>query len=46
MKRSLKEVKVRSRRVIARATEGDEDIVEAADDVLYTPPAPEMPVPF
>jgi glucosamine--fructose-6-phosphate aminotransferase (isomerizing) len=38
---NLKEVKARSGRVIAIATEGDEDIKEAADHVLYVPAAPE-----
>jgi glucosamine--fructose-6-phosphate aminotransferase (isomerizing) len=39
---NLKEVKARSGRVIAFATEGDEDIREAADHVVYVPPAPEL----
>jgi glucosamine--fructose-6-phosphate aminotransferase (isomerizing) len=38
---NLKEVKARSGKVIALATEGDNDIKEAADHVLYVPPAPE-----
>jgi glucosamine--fructose-6-phosphate aminotransferase (isomerizing) len=38
---NLKEVKARSGVVIALATEGDEDIKEAADHVLYIPAAPE-----
>jgi glucosamine--fructose-6-phosphate aminotransferase (isomerizing) len=38
---NLKEVKARSGIVIALATEGDEAIKEAADHVLYIPPAPE-----
>jgi glutamine---fructose-6-phosphate transaminase (isomerizing) len=38
---NLKEVKARSGVVIALATEGDEEIKEAADYVLYVPPAPE-----
>jgi glutamine---fructose-6-phosphate transaminase (isomerizing) len=38
---NLKEVKARSGTVIALATEGDEDIKEAADHVLHIPPAPE-----
>ena len=38
---NLKEVKARSGMVIALATEGDEEIKEAADHVLYIPPAPE-----
>ena len=38
---NLKEVKARSGMIIALATEGDEDIKEAADHVIYIPPAPE-----
>ena len=38
---NLKEVKARSGRVIALATEGDEDIREAADHVLHIPAAPD-----
>jgi glucosamine--fructose-6-phosphate aminotransferase (isomerizing) len=38
---NLKEVKARSGVVIALATEGDQDIKEEADHVLYIPPAPE-----
>src|SRR6476659_1115738 len=38
---NLKEVKARSGVVIALATEGDEEIKEAADHVIYIPPAPE-----
>jgi glucosamine--fructose-6-phosphate aminotransferase (isomerizing) len=38
---NLKEVKARSGRVIALATEGDEEIKEAADHVIYIPSAPE-----
>src|SRR5512146_1785576 len=38
---NLKEVKARSGRVIALATDGDDEIKEAADHVLYVPPAPE-----
>ncbi len=38
---NLKEVKARSGKVIAIATEGDEEIQEAADHVLYVPAAPE-----
>ena len=38
---NLKEVKARSGVVIAIATEGDEEIKESADHVLYVPPAPE-----
>jgi glucosamine--fructose-6-phosphate aminotransferase (isomerizing) len=39
---NLKEVKARSGTVIAIATEGDEEIKEAADHVIYVPPAPEL----
>ena len=38
---NLQEVKARSGVVIALATEGDEEIKEDADHVLYLPPAPE-----
>jgi len=38
---NLKEVKARSGVVIALATEGDEEIKESADHVLYVPHAPE-----
>ena len=38
---NLKEVKARSGIVIALATEGDEEIKEATDHVLYVPPAPD-----
>jgi len=38
---NLKEVKARSGMVIALATEGDKEITEEADHVLYVPPAPE-----
>jgi glutamine---fructose-6-phosphate transaminase (isomerizing) len=38
---NLKEVKARSGVVIALATEGDEEIKEAADHLLYIPPVPE-----
>jgi glucosamine--fructose-6-phosphate aminotransferase (isomerizing) len=38
---NLKEVKARSGVVIALATEGDEEIKEAANHVLYVPVAPE-----
>jgi len=43
---NLKEVKARSGRVIAVATEGDEEIAEAADHVLWIPPAPELLLPI
>jgi glutamine---fructose-6-phosphate transaminase (isomerizing) len=43
---NLKEVKAREGRVIAIATEGDEEIKEAADHVLYIPHAPEILTPI
>jgi len=43
---NLKEVKARSGRVIAVATEGDEEIAEAADHVLWIPPAPQLLLPI
>jgi len=43
---NLKEVKARSGKVIALATEGDTDIKEAADHVLYIPAAPEELLPI
>jgi glutamine---fructose-6-phosphate transaminase (isomerizing) len=43
---NLKEVKARSGRVIAVASEGDEEIAADADQVLYIPPAPEMLLPI
>ncbi len=43
---NLKEVKARSGRVIALATEGDDEIKEAADHVVYIPPAPEELLPI
>ncbi|MFB3915526.1 MAG: glutamine--fructose-6-phosphate transaminase (isomerizing) [Terriglobales bacterium] len=43
---NLKEVKARSGTVIALATEGDEEIGEAADAVIYIPPAPELLAPI
>jgi len=43
---NLKEVKARSGKVIALATEGDEEIKEAADHVLYVPPAPDELAPI
>ena len=43
---NLKEVKARSGVVIALATDGDEEIKEAADHVLYVPPAPEELLPI
>jgi glucosamine--fructose-6-phosphate aminotransferase (isomerizing) len=38
---NLKEVKARSGQVIALATEGDHEIKDAADHVIYVPEAPE-----
>ncbi len=43
---NLKEVKARSGIVIAIATEGDEEIKEAADHVIYVPAAPEELLPI
>ncbi|HKT87282.1 MAG TPA: glutamine--fructose-6-phosphate transaminase (isomerizing) [Candidatus Sulfotelmatobacter sp.] len=43
---NLKEVKARSGVVIALATDGDEEIKESADHVLYIPPAPEELLPI
>ena len=43
---NLKEVKARSGTVIAVATEGDEEIKESADHVLYVPAAPELLAPI
>jgi len=43
---NLKEVKARSGQVIALATEGDEEIKEAADHVIYVPSAPEELAPI
>jgi glutamine---fructose-6-phosphate transaminase (isomerizing) len=43
---NLKEVKARSGVVIALATEGDEEIKEAADHVIYVPAAPEELLPI
>jgi glutamine---fructose-6-phosphate transaminase (isomerizing) len=43
---NLKEVKARSGVVIALATEGDEEIKEAADHVLYVPAATEELLPI
>jgi glucosamine--fructose-6-phosphate aminotransferase (isomerizing) len=43
---NLKEVKARSGQVIALATEGDEEIQEAADHVIYVPAAPEELAPI
>jgi len=43
---NLKEVKARSGKVIAIATEGDDEIREAADHVIFVPPAPEELLPI
>jgi glucosamine--fructose-6-phosphate aminotransferase (isomerizing) len=43
---NLKEVKARSGTVIAIATEGDEEIKESADHVIYVPHAPELLAPI
>jgi glucosamine--fructose-6-phosphate aminotransferase (isomerizing) len=43
---NVTEVKARSGKVIAIATEGDEEIAEAADHVIYVPPAPELLLPI
>jgi len=43
---NLKEVKARGGRVIAIATEGDEEIAEAADHVFFVPEAPELLLPI
>jgi glucosamine--fructose-6-phosphate aminotransferase (isomerizing) len=39
---NIKEVKARSGRVIAVATEGDDKIRDEVDRVLFVPPAPEL----
>ena len=43
---NMKEVKAREGKVIALAIEGDEEIKEAADHVLYVPQAPELLLPM
>ncbi len=43
---NLKEVQARSGQVIALATEGDNEILEAADHVIFIPPAPEELAPI
>jgi len=43
---NIKEVKARSGKVIAVATEGDEEIREEVDRVLYVPPTPELLLPI
>jgi glucosamine--fructose-6-phosphate aminotransferase (isomerizing) len=39
---NMKEVKARSGKVIALATEGDEEIRESADHIIHVPQAPEL----
>ena len=43
---NIKEVKAREGQVIAVAVEGDEEIRESVDHVLYVPPAPELLLPI
>jgi len=43
---NIKEVTARSGKVIAIATEGDKQIQESADHVLYVPEAPELMLPI
>jgi len=43
---NVREVKARSGTVIAIATEGDEEIKDAADHVIYVPAAPELLAPI
>jgi glucosamine--fructose-6-phosphate aminotransferase (isomerizing) len=43
---NLKEVKARSGKVIALATEGDDEIKDAADHVIFIPPAPDELAPI
>jgi glucosamine--fructose-6-phosphate aminotransferase (isomerizing) len=43
---NMQQVKARKGRVIAVATEGDEDILQHADDVFYIPAAPEYTAPI
>src|SRR5690348_15336396 len=43
---NIKEVTARSGKVIAIATEGDQEIHESADHVLYVPKAPELLLPI
>jgi glucosamine--fructose-6-phosphate aminotransferase (isomerizing) len=43
---NMKEVKAREGKVIAVAVEGDEEIKEAADHVIYVPQAPELLLPM
>ena len=39
---NLQEVKARQARVVAIATDGDEEIARHADEVMYVPPTPEL----
>ena len=39
---NVQEVKAREARVVAIATEGDEEIGQHADEVIYVPAAPEV----
>ncbi|MGA9385861.1 MAG: glutamine--fructose-6-phosphate aminotransferase, partial [Candidatus Sulfotelmatobacter sp.] len=41
-----KEVKSRRGRLVAVATEGDQEVREVADDVFFVPPAPELLLPI
>ena len=43
---NMQEIKSRSGKMIAIATEGDEEIAEIADDVIYTPPISTSCSPF
>jgi len=43
---NLQQIKARKGPVIAIATEGDEDILQQADDVIYIPDAPEYAAPI
>jgi glucosamine--fructose-6-phosphate aminotransferase (isomerizing) len=43
---NVKEVKARSGKVIAVANEGDEEIRESVDHVIFVPPAPELLLPI
>jgi glucosamine--fructose-6-phosphate aminotransferase (isomerizing) len=43
---NIKEVKARSGKVIALATDGDEEIRESVDNVVFIPPAPELLLPI
>jgi glucosamine--fructose-6-phosphate aminotransferase (isomerizing) len=43
---SMKEIKARKGKVIAIAVEGDKEILEIADDVIFVPEADEMVYPY